>query len=204
MDNYGTAVVTQFNFEHTCFYDPTESISLGVNVVPLLTRALKEKLFKSSFKKNLTRIEDLGIWIPDSTLKIAYNACQRAYGRGTNIGRIPSLCEEIRRLGGFAWWQPVDATSPTKTLYRVFASLPPTSQFFGRYVPPGIVVDGTYMRNGTNMSLLTAIMRTGENHIIPLAIALVPNETASNWEFFFSSACYTRYVKLTLQIGGKW
>ena len=139
----------------------------------------------------MTRIEDLGIWIPDSTLKIAYNACQRAYGRGTNIGRIPSLCEEIRRLGGFAWWQPVDAASPTKTLYRVFASLPPTSQFFGRYVPPGIVVDGTYMRNGTNMSLLTAIMRTGENHIIPLAIALVPNETASNWEFFFRCLLHT-------------
>ena len=50
---------------------------------------------------------------------------------------------------------------------------------------PVISVDGTFLKNKYLGTLLLAAALDGDNHIFPLAIAIVDSENDNSWEWFF-------------------
>ena len=53
---------------------------------------------------------------------------------------------------------------------------------------PVLVCDGTFMENynGVKLTLLVAVMKTGENHLLPFAVSIVQGESYANWLYFFT------------------
>ena len=194
-DQYGKCVITKCNLNHKLLkHDEKVNPKLGKYAVPLLMRFFK----KDAMTKELPEIRDdllrkCNLNIPYTTLYCAQEAIKNVCGVETGMSSeciklIPSFCEKVKGLGGFAMWQPKCIQDKMVKLARVFVAFPSIAKLLGTHVPPAIVCDGSFMtsEDGVKMTLLAAIARTGENHIFPMAIALVDNETLENWKFFFS------------------
>jgi hypothetical protein len=52
-----------------------------------------------------------------------------------------------------------------------------------------VATDGTYLRGAFVHTLLLAVGIDAENHIVPLAWALVESETESSWRWFLRNLC---------------
>jgi hypothetical protein len=54
-----------------------------------------------------------------------------------------------------------------------------------QYCRPFIALDGTIWKNRWDLTLLLAVTIGGNDEILPLAWAIMPTESAEEWNFFF-------------------
>ena len=70
--------------------------------------------------------------------------------------------------------------------HRLFWTFPPCIEAF-KYCKPFITVDGTHLYGKYGGTLLMAIAQDGNSNILPIAFAVVEEETREAWSFFLTN-----------------
>ncbi|KAJ9565828.1 hypothetical protein OSB04_001794 [Centaurea solstitialis] len=78
------------------------------------------------------------------------------------------------------WSHDPNSSSNIKTFKYVFWAFGPAIEAFA-YCIPVICVDGTHLKGSYKGKLLTAVTKDANNHILPLAYAIVDEETQLRW-----------------------
>nr|XP_027069017.1 uncharacterized protein LOC113694296 [Coffea arabica] len=87
------------------------------------------------------------------------------------------------------WLHRSDSTDHVKTFKYVFWAFGPAIDAF-HMCRPVICVDGTHLRGEYKGKLLVAVTQDANNRIIPIAYAIVDEETISNWSWFMEQFRY--------------
>ncbi|XP_025679552.1 uncharacterized protein [Arachis hypogaea] len=73
-----------------------------------------------------------------------------------------------------------------RVLHRIFWSFYPCIVAF-RHCKPLVQVDGTHLYRKYKCAFLVAVAQDGNQNIVPIAFAIVEDETADAWEFFLNN-----------------
>ena len=71
-------------------------------------------------------------------------------------------------------------------LHMLFWAFKPAIEGF-KYCKRMVQVDGTWLYGKYKHVLLVAVAQDGENHVIPIAYAIVDKESAESWYFFLTN-----------------
>ncbi|KAJ9558179.1 hypothetical protein OSB04_012793 [Centaurea solstitialis] len=82
------------------------------------------------------------------------------------------------------WSHDPNSLSSINTFKYVFWAFRPAIEAFTRCIPV-ICVDGTHVKGSYKGKLLIAVTKNANNHILPLAYAIVDEETMDSWNWFF-------------------
>ncbi|XP_072087283.1 uncharacterized protein [Arachis hypogaea] len=83
-------------------------------------------------------------------------------------------------------YQGDDLVTDIRVLHRVFWSYYSCIRAFIHYKPV-VQVDGTHLYGKYKGCLLVAVSQDGNNNIVPIAFAIVEEETSDAWHFFLSN-----------------
>ncbi|XP_050207765.1 uncharacterized protein LOC126657163 [Mercurialis annua] len=78
---------------------------------------------------------------------------------------------------------PIENNSQFRTFKHMFWTYEPVMKGF-QYCKPVVYIDGTHTYGKYEMTLLIASAIEGNNHIMPIAFAIVKSETAASWRYF--------------------
>ncbi|KAL9674117.1 hypothetical protein QQ045_030387 [Rhodiola kirilowii] len=126
------------------------------------------------------------------------NLIQRDYGHGkhnrkrwstfsangTNFNKLPHLIQALQDSSpnNFVKWDVTSLDDGTMLVNRIFWAFSECILAFNHYCPI-LPIDGTHMYGKYNAKLLIAIGLDANNHILPLAFALVESEKTSSWKW---------------------
>ena len=81
-------------------------------------------------------------------------------------------------------WNVLPATTSDEVVFNyVFWAFKPAIDGFA-HCPPVIGIDGTFLNGKYNGKMLVATAPTGDEHILPLAFAIVDEENTTSWSWF--------------------
>ena len=126
-------------------------------------------------------VSERKVWLA-KTIAIAnvYGSWEDSYNE------LPRLLIAIQRQnpGTRVYWKTVPTSKNNRVvLERAFWAFGPSLAAF-KYCRPVISIDGTHLYSKYKHSLLIACTVDGDNHIIPLAFALVKRESGVAWGWF--------------------
>nr|XP_027119521.1 uncharacterized protein LOC113736650 [Coffea arabica] len=110
----------------------------------------------------------------------------------TNFAELPKYLDALVKSNQgtvIRWLHHSDSTDHVKTFKYVFWTFEPTIDAF-HMCRPVICVDGTHLRGEYKGKLLVAVTQDANNHIIPIAYAIVDEETISSWSWFMEQLRY--------------
>ncbi|XP_071932868.1 uncharacterized protein [Coffea arabica] len=87
------------------------------------------------------------------------------------------------------WSHHSDSSDRVKTFKYVFWAFGPAIEAF-HMCRPVICVDGTHLRGEYKGKLLVAVTQDANNHVLPIAYAIVNEETISSWSWFMEQLRY--------------
>ncbi|CAM8911745.1 unnamed protein product [Rhodiola kirilowii] len=105
-----------------------------------------------------------------------------------SFNRLPHLMQALQDCSNnnnCVKWDVTTLENETVQVNRIFWSFAECILAF-KHCRPIISVDGTHMYGKYNAKLLVAIGLDANNHILPLAFALVESENNSSWKWFMS------------------
>ncbi|KAL9660322.1 hypothetical protein QQ045_025135 [Rhodiola kirilowii] len=105
-----------------------------------------------------------------------------------SFNRLPHLMQALQDCSNnnnCVKWDVTTLENETVQVNRIFWSFAECILAF-KHCRPIISVDGTHMYGKYNAKLLVAIGLAANNHILPLAFALVESENNSSWKWFMS------------------
>ncbi|CAM8902856.1 unnamed protein product [Rhodiola kirilowii] len=104
-----------------------------------------------------------------------------------SFNRLPHLMQALQDCSNnnFVKWDVTTLENETVQVNRIFWSFAECILAFN-HCRPIIFVDGTHIYGKYNAKLLVAIGLDANNHILPLAFALVESENNSSWKWFMS------------------
>jgi hypothetical protein len=100
---------------------------------------------------------------------------------------LPAYLERLKAANPTVFTQLV-VNDETSRFLRVFICPQPVSKAF-THLRGLVATDGTHLRGAFVHTLLLAVGIDAENHIVPLAWALVESETESSWRWFLRNLC---------------
>ncbi|XP_022004308.1 uncharacterized protein LOC110901845 [Helianthus annuus] len=124
-------------------------------------------------------------------------AIERIYGTWeSNFQELPKyvLRLQSRNPGTVVSWFHHPHSAPGHPTFKyVFWAFGPSIRAF-HLCQPVISVDGTHLKGGYRGKLLVAVTKNANNYIMPVAYALVDEETVHSWCWFFQNLkeCVTR------------
>lgn len=115
-------------------------------------------------------------------------ALEYMYGNWeSNISELPNHMDAVIRRNPntrVVWkFEKGEKNESRRTLRYLFWSFGACVQAF-QHTFPVIMVDGTHLRGTYKGKLLVAVTKTANNRILPLAYALVDDETTHSWTWF--------------------
>ncbi|XP_022031224.1 uncharacterized protein LOC110932178 [Helianthus annuus] len=117
-------------------------------------------------------------------------AIERIYGTwDSNFAELPKyvLRLQSRNPGTVVNWFHHPHSAPGHPTFKyVFWAFGPSISVF-RLCQPVISVDGTHLKGPYRSKLLVAVTKNANNYIMPLAYALVDEETVHSWCWFFQN-----------------
>ncbi|XP_071933661.1 uncharacterized protein [Coffea arabica] len=104
----------------------------------------------------------------------------------TSVAQLPTYVQELQYTnpGTVVVWDhhPLSISSSPIFDYIFWAFAPAIEGF--RHLKPVICVDGTFLKGPYRGKILTAVAFDADNHLFPLAFALVDEENNRSWSWF--------------------
>ncbi|XP_050224467.2 uncharacterized protein LOC126674126 [Mercurialis annua] len=99
------------------------------------------------------------------------------------ISTIKNMFDLIITNNGVCTGTPIENNPQFRTFKHMFWTYEPVVKGF-QYCKPVVYIDGTHTYGKYEMTLLIASAIEGNNHIMPIAFAIVKSETAASWRYF--------------------
>ncbi|RYQ84980.1 hypothetical protein Ahy_B10g104486 isoform B [Arachis hypogaea] len=121
----------------------------------------------------------------DSSLKVksVITEVQSKFNYTAMCHKEPSAVVHFETMPAY---QGDDLVTDIRVLHRVFWSYYSCIRAFIHYKPV-VQVDGTHLYGKYKGCLLVAVSQDGNNNIVPIAFAIVEEETSDAWHFFLSN-----------------
>ncbi|KAD6120287.1 hypothetical protein E3N88_11558 [Mikania micrantha] len=104
----------------------------------------------------------------------------------TNFMELPSYMRELQNRNNgtvVQWFHHPHGTSHCATFKYVFWAFKPSIDAF-HLCQPVISIDGTHLKGPYRSKLLIAVSKNANNYILPVAYAIVDEETIESWSWF--------------------
>lgn len=196
--------ITKCNAVHTCQlqYHQAEGIvtpyleaKFGMKLMMVVQAVLKEscKSKLSYAEKRSMFMTQSGYYVASSTFNLVMKEIVEAHRHEDGL-----QYEQMAKLCSLCDFVDIDGVGNVQTLQRsgiepepfarAFVANGTVARAFNVATNPVLVCDGTFMENynGVKLTLLVAVMKTGENHLLPFAVSIVQGESYANWLYFFT------------------
>ncbi|KAD3338467.1 hypothetical protein E3N88_33988 [Mikania micrantha] len=129
-------------------------------------------------------------------------AIERIHGSWvSNFREIPKYVEALKAAnpGTVVEWQHHSTGSSNSYTFKyVFWAFRPAIKAF-QYCQPVLSVDGTHLKGSYRGKMLIAVTKNANNYIVPIAYAIVDEETVESWTWFF----HQFWLHIAMQRGKK-
>ena len=189
----GLFQITKWIERHNCYGEVTNNNNRCITTSMIASEIMAQVREDLTYKVKNIQAQVKTTFNVDVSYDKAWNArriaIERLYGTWpSNFDSLPKYMAELQRANPdtvVEWLHSPTSSSHIHTFKFVFWAFGPAINAFQRCIPV-IFVDGTHLKGSYKGKLLTVVSKNANGQLLPVAFALVDEETNESWGWFLT------------------